>query len=280
MTKITELTNQLGEILLPRGYKKAGKLFYRVQGDGVVVFFCFEYDPGDRGHQLCFGIDSLYNSELKTPKELNLNPTFSLLTKQELQEYSFNNWCSITPPSNELLQSIVANDSSVFYKCLYKGAEEQNQKRNAREFDILRENDFLARIDKLHDFTQVEAFMIEMAERDGIWHETDRQRFFYAYLSVGRYADAVWAFRFIEKQNYWAIYNNSIYFDSYDFELQRKESETYLTPRRKFVRLLEENKIEEVQERLQQIYAHNLATFGVRKKRTKKTTAANEQPAE
>ncbi|MBQ6863064.1 MAG: hypothetical protein IJO14_02375 [Clostridia bacterium] len=272
MTKITELTNQLGEILLPRGYKKAGKLFYRVQGDGVVVFFCFEYDPGDRGHQLCFGIDSLYNSELKTPKELNLNPTFCLLTKQELQEYSFNNWCSITPPSNELLQSIVANDSSVFYKCLYKGAEEQNQKRNAREFDILRENDFLDRIDKLHDFTQVEAFMIEMAERDGIWHETDRQRFFYAYLSVGRYTDAVWAFRSIEKQNYWALYENSKYFESYDFESKRKECETYLTPRRRFVLLLEANKTEEVQKCLQEIYAHNLATFGVRKKRSKRVS--------
>lgn len=273
MTKITELTNQLGEILLPRGYKKAGKLFYRVQGDGVVVFFCFEYDPGDRGHQLCFGIDSLYNSELKTPKELNLNPTFCLLTKQELQEYSFNNWCSITPPSNELLQSIVANDSSVFYKCLYKGAEEQNQKRNAREFDILRENDFLDRIDKLHDFTQVEAFMIEMAERDGIWHETDRQRFFYAYLSVGRYADAVWAFRSIEKHNYWVMYEKAItkahLYPDYNLEEDRVRSEKYLAPRRKFIFLLEANKTEEVQERLREIYAHNLATFGVRKKRGK-----------
>ena len=273
MTKIAELTQQLGEVLLPRGYKKAGKNFYRVQGDGVIVFFSFMYSPGDYGHYLCYGFDSLYNQELEPPKELY--PHFDVLTKSEYKEYMHLTWAETAQLTPQAVQS-----SSDFMKFLYSGAAEQNKKRNGREFEILRDTDFLDRIDNLHDFTQAEAFMIEMAERDGVWHDADRKRFFYAYLSVGRYADAVWSFRFIEKQNYWAIYNNSIYFDSYDFELQRKESETYLTPRRKFVRLLEENKTDEVQQRLQQIYAHNLATFGVRKKRTKKTTAANEQPAE
>ena len=260
MTKITELTNQLGEILLPRGYKKAGKNFYRVQGDGVIVFFRFQYSPGDYGHYLCYGFDTLYNQELEPPKELY--PHFNVLTKSEYKEYMHITWVGTAQLTPQSVQS-----SSEFMKFLYGGAAEQNEKCNGREFEVLRDTGFLDRIDNLHDFTQAEAFIIEMAERDGAWHEADRRRFFYAYLSVGRYTDAVWAFRSIEKQNYWAIYENSKYVESYDFESKRKECETYLTPRRRFVLLLEANKTDELQKRLQEIYAHNLATFGVRKKR-------------
>lgn len=277
MTKIAELTQQLGEVLLPRGYKKAGKNFYRVQGDGVIVFFSFKYSPGDYGHYLCYGFDSLYNQELEPPKELY--PHFDVLTKSEYKEYMHLTWVETAQLTPQAVQS-----SSDFMKFLYSGADEQNKKRNGREFEVLQNDGFLDRIDNLYDFTQAEAFMIEMAERDGIWHDADRQRFFYAYLSVGRYADAVWAFRSVEKQNYWVKYEKAItkahIYPDYDFEADRNRSEKYLAPRRKFVLLLEANKTEEVQERLREIYAHNLATFGVRKKRTKKTTAANEQPAE
>ncbi len=273
MTKITQLTNQLGEILLPRGYKKAGKNFYRVQGDGVIVFFSFKYSPSDYGHYLCYGFDTLYNQELEPPKELYAH--FDVLTKSEYNEYMHLTWVETAQLTPQAVQS-----SSDFMKFLYSGADEQNKKRNGREFEVLRETDFLDRIDNLHDFTQAEAFMIEMAERDGIWHDADRTRFFYAYLSVGRYEDAVWAFRSIEKQNYWTMYEKAItranWYPDYDFEAGRERSEKYLAPRRKFVLLLEANKTEEVQERLREIYAHNLATFGVRKKRRNAETTKPE----
>lgn len=272
MTKITELTNQLGEILLPHGYKKAGKNFYRVQGDGVIVFFRFKYSPSDYGHYLSYGFDTLYNQELEPPKELY--PHFDVLTKSEYKEYMHLTWVETAQLTPQAVQS-----SSDFMKFLYSGATEQNKKRNGREFEVLRDTDFLDRIENLHDFTQAEAFMIEMAERDGVWHETDRQRFFYAYLSVGRYADAVWAFRSIEKQNYWVMYEKAItkshLYHDYNLEEARMRSEKYLAPWRRFVLLLEANKKDEVQRCLQEIYVHNLATFGVRKKRGNAGTKGN-----
>lgn len=269
MTKITQLTNQLGEILLPRGYKKAGKNFYRVQGDGVIVLFGFDYERRDYGHNLCYGIYSLYNPALRQPKEYHLSN--HVLTKSDLQEFSHLKWVETAQLTPQAVQS-----SSDFMKFLYSGADEQNQKRNTREFEILKERDFLERIDNITDFAKAFDFIIEMEMRDNRWAEYRYYWYFYELLLLGRYEEAIKVFHKREKMDYWGAYYTVIQTDFYYYEERWARLESHFAVQRSFVRLLEAGNTDEVQKRLREIYVHNLATFGVRKKRKNAETTKPE----
>lgn len=264
MTKITELSNQLGEILLPRGYKKAGKIFYRVQGDGVIIFLGFDYERTVYGHRLQFGISSLYREKLHNPKDLAFFGC--VLPESEHKKLSWDSWFS----SSEPLKTLPSEETRAsVMKWIYGGADIMNQRRNNYELEYLIQSGFLDQMESIINFEQAFSFLIEKENRDNRWTEYYYYGFFFELLSLGRYEDAIKVFYIREKLDYWGSYYTVLKTDFIDYERRWYDLEAKFVSHRKFVRLLEANKTEEVQERLREIYAHNLATFGVRKKRGK-----------